>query len=130
MRILFITKNEKILFDNGKIGKVKSFNQIDEMRFVKKVKLNLILPPIGAPVVTFGYDYVNERYTADQLFDKLRGHSFIVYINHEKRKIELFLDTGEVDELYYPLLDFFKYFFAFLSGGIILESANFYGENS
>jgi len=126
MRVLFVANKEKFLFDNGKILKIKDFEEVDEIRFVKKIRSNLIFPPVGTPFgMTFGGYYVNEKYTSDQLFDKLRGHSFIVYINHEKRKIELFVDTGEVEELYYSLLDFFKDFFGFFSKAIILENLNF-----
>lgn len=129
MRVLFVTNKEKFLFSNGKILKVKNVEEVDEIRFVKKIRSNLILPPVGTPFgMAFGGHYVNEKYTADQLFDKLRGHIFIVYINHEKRKIQLFIDTGEVEELYYSLLDFFKYFFSFFSKAIILENANFRDE--
>jgi len=127
MKVLFVTKKEKILYEDGKILRTEDMVDGVEIRFVKRIRPYFICPPEGIPYSfsSFGAHYVNPRYTTDELADKLQGHSFIVYVDHYKKKIELFIDNGEIDQLYYYIFDFLKYFFAFFSKGIILENLDF-----
>jgi len=56
-----------------------------------------------------------------QLHDELMFHEFILFINHERKEIELLIDDGRVTNFSYSDLELIKDFFTKV-GGIILES--------
>jgi len=125
MKILFITSDKKFYYNEGKIKEVKMLNNLDgvEIRFARP----MIVYDVDLPLSYFVEEYGNllvGNYTVSQLTQALYFHNFILFVNHKKKKIEVFMDNGKTFELPYLALDFLRYYFAKI-GGILLESESF-----
>ena len=124
-KFLFITTNEeKILYNNGEIKKVKKEEDVTgaEIRFARKmIRISPKLPP-HIFIYKNKDEKLNEKYTVPKIVDRLYMHNFIVYIDHERKRVEVLIDDGEVVELNYEKLDFLRKYFYVVRGGIYLES--------
>ena len=125
MKILFITNDKKIYYNEGKIKEVKSVNTLDgvEIRFSKPMTVYDVNLPLSYFVEELGNILIG-NYTLSQLTQLLYFHSFILFVDHNKKKIEVLIDNGRTLELPYSKLEFLRYYFAKM-GGILLESVSF-----
>jgi len=125
MKILFITNDKKFYYNERKIKEVKSIDGLDgiEVRFARPMTVYDVELPLSYFVEELGNLEVG-NYTVSQLTQLLYFHNFIVFVDHNKKKIEVFLDNGKTLELPYSKLDFLRYYFAKI-GRILLESESF-----
>ena len=125
MKILFITNDKKFYYNGGKIKEVKRLDNLDgvEIRFARPMIVYDVDLPLSHFVEELG-NLVVGNYTVSQLTQALYFHNFILFVDHEKKKIEVFMDNGKTFELPYSTLDFLRYYFAKI-GGILLESESF-----
>ena len=126
-KFLFITKDKKFLYD-GKVKEVKKeLPDLDgvEIRFAR-------------PMIVYDVENVNLRYfvknygqlavgdyTVLDLVDLLEENNFILFVDHEKKVIELFVQDKGIITLPYSTLDFLRYLLAKTSRGVLLESTTF-----
>jgi len=125
MKILFITNDKKFYYNEGKIKEVKSVDKLDgiEVRFARP----MIVYDVDIPLSYFVEELGNlelGNYTVSQLTQLLYFHNYIVFVDHEKKKIEVLIDNGKMIELPYSKLDFLRYYLAKI-GRILLESESF-----
>lgn len=125
-KILFILPDKKLLYNNGKIKEVKGVYELDntEIRFAKQI---IIDKKDRNNLPTFIWTNRNIKlngFSLRQLYDNLVFHEFILFINHEKKEIELLVDDGRIIKFSYSDLELIKEFFTKV-GGILLESDSF-----
>jgi len=124
-KILFILPEKKILYNNGKIEEVKRIYEFDniEIRFAKPMIKN----KNNINITTFVWTNRNVKLnnlTPRQLYEELMNHQYILFIDHDQRKIELLIDNGKTAEFPYDQIELIKDFFS-KAGGILLENETF-----
>ncbi|AWR96290.1 hypothetical protein DFR86_01185 [Acidianus sulfidivorans JP7] len=125
-KFLFITKDKKFYYNGKKIKEIKNLDDLSG------VKIIFARPMIVYDVDKIGLAYFEENfgnlvvgdYTVEKLIDIVLSYNFILYVDHENRKIYLISEGNGIIQLNYSALDFLRYFFA-KTKGILLESANF-----
>ncbi|MFP3218577.1 MAG: hypothetical protein RXQ99_08285 [Acidianus sp.] len=127
-KFLFITKDKKFLFD-GKVREIKKeLQDLDgmEIRFARPmIVYELDGVNLNYFVKNYGHLAVGD-YTVLDLVDLLEENNFILYVDHEKRKVEVFVQgKDKVITLPYSTLDFLRYLLAKTSRGVLLESTTF-----
>ena len=125
MKFLFISSDKKFYYNEGKIKEVKSIDKLEgvEIKFVRP----MIVYDVGLSLSYFVEELGNlivGNYTVSQLTQLLYFHNFILFVDHNKKKIEVFMDNGKTIDLPYSKLDFLRYYFAKM-GGILLENVSF-----
>ncbi len=126
-KFLFITKDKKFLYD-GKVREVKKeLQDLDgvEIRFARPM---IVLDVEGVNlwhfVKNYGHLTVGD-YTVLDLVDLLEENNFILYVDHEKKNVEVFVQDKGVITLPYSTLDFLRYLLAKTSRGVLLENTTF-----
>ncbi|MCY0882985.1 MAG: hypothetical protein OWQ50_04115 [Acidianus infernus] len=127
-KFLFITKDRKFLFD-GKVREVKKeLQDLDgmEIRFARPmIVYELDGVNLNYFVKNYGHLTVGD-YTVLDLVDLLEENNFILYVDHYKEKVEVFVQgKEEIITLPYSTLDFLRYLLAKTSRGVLLESTTF-----
>ena len=122
-RILFVLPDTKILYDNGKIKEVERIYYLEgtEIRFARRLIYD---KENNKNVTTFIWTNRNVKlngYTLRQIYEELLFHQFILFIDHEKKDIELLIDDGRNVKFSYSDIGLIKEFFQKL-GGMLLES--------
>lgn len=125
MKILFLTNDKKIYYNNGKIKEVKQLEDMNgvEIRFARPMVVYDVNLPLSYFVEELG-DLKLGDYTVSQLTQLLYFHNFIVFVDHNNKKIEFLVDNGKLIEVPYSTLDFLRYYLAKI-GRILLESESF-----
>ena len=118
-------QNKRILYDNGKIKEVKSMYNLNglEIKFTKE----MVNTDKNFSLTELIWQNRNLRlgnFTLHQLYNELLYRDFILFVDHDSRRIELMLDDGTVHEIEYSNLEIVRKFFS-KCGGIKLESADF-----
>ncbi|BFH73729.1 hypothetical protein SJAV_16730 [Sulfurisphaera javensis] len=124
-KVLFLTKDKKFYYDDGKIKEVKNIKDLNgvEIRFARAMLVYDTDLPLSYFVEELGNVTIG-NYTLSQLTQLLYFRNSIVFVDHEKKKIQIFLEKKEIIELPYSSLDFLRYYFAKI-GRILLESVSF-----
>ncbi|AHC52474.1 hypothetical protein SUSAZ_04855 [Sulfolobus acidocaldarius SUSAZ] len=123
-KIAFITKDKKFVIDGSKIKEVKKIPEGYKINFAKPmlvfrldgVDLSQFIESCGSVLVG--------RITIEGLVKKIDYENFLLYVDHNKKDIMVFVN-GEVHSLSYNKLPFLRYVLGSLHSGILLESASF-----
>jgi hypothetical protein len=125
-KVLFLTKDKMFVYDD----RVKEVKKIDNL---EGFNIRFSRPMIVYDVEEINLDYFTENFghllvgdrTVVDLIHLLKLSNFIVYVDHYRNNIELFIDGGKYIQLSYSLLPFLRYLFAKIPRGILLENADF-----
>ena len=128
-KILFILPDKKLLYDNGKIKEVKGVYDLSntEIRFAKQIMRDDNNKKDRSNLPAFVWENRNVKLNGlslRQLYYSLAFHEFILFIDHEKKEIELLIDDGRIIKFSYSDLVLVKEFFTKV-GGMLLESDSF-----
>lgn len=124
-KVLFILQDKKILYNNGKIKEVQRVSDLKdfEIKFARKIINNKTTHDLPAFLQAHRNVKINGL-TLYQLFDEVVFHNFILFIDHEKREIELLMDNRKTVKFPYSDLEIIRNFFLEING-MILESIPF-----
>ncbi|BAB65653.1 hypothetical protein STK_06540 [Sulfurisphaera tokodaii str. 7] len=125
VKILFLTNDKKFYYDGKRIKEVKYIKDLNgvEVRFARPMIVYDTDLPLSYFVEELG-DVNLGDYTLNQLTQILYFNNSIVYVNHEKKEIEIFVEGGKVIKLPYSSLPLLRYYLAKI-GRILLESISF-----
>lgn len=125
IKILFLTNDKKFYYDGKRIKEVKYIKDLNgaEVRFARPMIVYDVDLPLSYFVEELG-NFTLGDYTLTQLTQILYFNNSIVYVNHEKKEIEILVEGGKVIKLPYSSLPFLRYYLAKI-GRILLESISF-----
>ncbi|QGR19561.1 hypothetical protein [Stygiolobus azoricus] len=126
--IVFITPDKKFLYDGKRIKEVKKDKDIPE-----NAELSFAKPMIVYDVEGFTLSELVDNYGTlllgtmklRELVSKLDWRDFILFVDHIKKTISVFVSGGEEFTIPYDSLEFIRYLLAKFHSGILLESASF-----
>jgi hypothetical protein len=125
-KVLFITKEGKFLYD-GNIHDVKSVKNLDNVEI-----------KFSRPMIVFDIDNVNldyfitnygnlqvGEYNLVNIVNFIVQHNYILFVDHSKKKITIYLNGANEISLPYEYLVLLRYLLAKTPSGILLESTDF-----
>lgn len=125
MKVLFLTNDKKFYYDGKKIKEVKALRDLNgvEIRFARPMLVYDVDVPLSYFTEELGGVSLG-NYTLSQLTQLLYFRDSLVYVDHERKRIQVFVEGGLVVDLPYSSLDFLRYYFAKI-GRVLLESVSF-----